>query len=123
MRPHDRARRKVVELPETFAVGFWEDQDGRSIVVREIKRRVAQLSAHVGVDSEQRRILVQRAVFLDVQLESMECAAIESRQLEHGVYTSLTNALVGILRTLGIDKRAFKAGGLKEYVNTFKDDE
>lgn len=124
MRPHDRARRKVVTLPETFAPAFWNEADGRSVVVREIRDRVARLASDCGADSTQKKMLVQRAVFIGLQIESMEVAATETRQIEMGVYVQACNALMGLLKALGLEKAVKHAGGLKAYLaDDGKDDE
>lgn len=48
------------------------------------------------------------AVFLGIQLETMEREAADSGEFDQGVYTQMANALSGILTKLGLGK---KGGG------------
>lgn len=107
---------KLVTLPRRFVPCFLEDADGRSVTVREIRRRIACLTEHCNADSEQKRMLVQRAAFLGVLLETQECAAADSGNLDLGVYVQGINALVGVLKSLGIEKHIKHAGGLRAYL-------
>lgn len=107
-------------LPRRFAPEFWADQDGRTPLPREIKRRVKALCLDAGADSEQKRLIAQRAVFLSLQLETAEVRAIRDGQLDCGIYTQQVNSLLGCLKALGLERKARKIG-LKDYMQD-KDD-
>ncbi len=92
------------ELNRTFKVGFWQDHDQRYALAREIKRRVDQLRESADVSSVQRDIVVQRCVFLSLQIESMETVAARTGQLDASVYGALVNTLLGCLRAIGFDR-------------------
>jgi hypothetical protein len=94
---------------------FWEEQDGRYAVAREIRSRVQRLREDAGADSFQKDVLCQRAVFIALQLESMEIAAVESGKFDPGSYTQMVNCLVGLLRSLGLERKA-KTIGLDAYL-------
>jgi len=110
------ARRKPETLPARFEPRFWGDCDGRSLVAREIRQRYNELRTDTGCDSAQKDLLVQRAVFISVQLETMEVDAMKGRDFDVGRYTQAVNTLLGLLRTLGLEKYAKPVGNLQDYV-------
>lgn len=103
-------------MPERFEPRFWQDADGRCASVKEINRRYERLLRDSGADSYQKDLLCQRAVFISLQLETAERVATETGKLDAGVYTQMTNSLMGLLRALGLERKV-KAIGLKAYVN------
>jgi len=110
-------RRKRAKLSSNFTVRFWEDSDGRLASIKAIKRRVEALRKDVGATSVQKDLLVQRAAFVALQLESMEIAAAEGKELDRGVYGQMVNTLLGLLRALGLESaQRAKAISLKDYV-------
>ena len=112
-----RAKRtKDVAIPKTFTPRFWTDIDGRYGIAKEIRHRYETLREDTGSDSYQRELLCQRAVFMSVQLETMECEAAEGGRYDVGVYTQMTNALLGLLRTLGLDRKMKDTGDLQSYL-------
>lgn len=109
--------KKVAKLPKTFEPKFWERMDGRVSVAKEIRRRLETLRADAGADaSMQRDLLCQRAVFLAVLLESQECEALESGTLDTGGYVQACNALQGLLKALGLDKKVKQTADLRTYL-------
>lgn len=118
-RPTSRAERKAktpATLPDQFVVKFWDAADKRQVVVKEIIRRYELLKADCGADSYQKDLLCQRAVFMAVQLESMEITAVQDGIFSDGVYTQMSNALLGLLKTLGLEKKISDVVNLNEYV-------
>jgi hypothetical protein len=107
---------KRVELPGRFVPGFWNNADGRSMAVKEIRRRYRNLREDAAVDSYQKDLLVQRAVFIALQLETMEIAAASGKPFDAGVYTQMTNSLLGLLKSLGLEKQVTKVANLKSYI-------
>lgn len=106
---------KWVSLPARFEPRFWEDADGRCAVIRQIRTRYEDLRADAGADSFQKDILCQRATFLLAYLETMERKAIEDGQFDPGVWSNMTNTLLGVLKALGLERRAKKVD-LRQYV-------
>ena len=106
---------KRVTLPERFEPHFWQDADGRCSLVKQIKKRVDKLKEDTRADSYQRELLAERAAFVAVQLETMERMAAEQGKFDAGVYTQMTNSLMGLLKALGLDKKV-RAIGLKGYL-------
>lgn len=70
--------------------------DGRSVVARELKRRLAELTADLGGEaslSYQQRALCRRAIWLEAHLESMEAAAAQGNPAPTFEYVAAVNAL------------------------------
>lgn len=109
-------RKQELAIPDSFVPQFWDRIDGRFAVVREIRRRYEELKADSRADSAQKDMLVQRAVFISVQLETMECMAAESGKHDPGVYTQQVNCLLGILKALGLERKVKEVGNLRSYV-------
>lgn len=105
-------------LPARFVPQFWDECDGRIAVVREIRRRVDLLKTDTASDSYQKDMLCERVVFICCQLETQERAAIEKGQFDAGRYTQMVNALVGLLRSLGLERKAKKLDDLQSYVRS-----
>lgn len=109
-------RKAEVSIPDRFVPQFWDGIDGRCSIVKEIRTRYDAMKTDAGADSCQKDLLVQRAVFISVQLETMECMAAENGKFDPGVYTQMTNTLMGILKTLGLEKRIKEVTNLRAYV-------
>lgn len=108
---------KVAVMPRTFCPRFWESSDARIAVVKIIKKRYERLKADAGGDeSYQRDLLIQRAAFMSILIETQEVEAAESRDFDLGVYTQATNTLMGLLKTLGLEKRIKSVGDLQSYL-------
>ncbi len=112
-----KARKREISLSKRFKPKFWQEQDNRVAVVKEIRRRVKALKQDTGADSYQKELLCERAVFLALQLETMECDAIRGKKpLDFAVFTQAVNALSGLLTKLGLDRKVHEAGGLKAFL-------
>lgn len=99
---------------------FWEHADGRCAIVREIRRRYLELKEDCGADSIAKDLLVQRAVFVALQLETTERTAAEGGSFDSGKYGQLVNTLVGLLRSLGLERHIKKVANLADYVESKK---
>lgn len=109
--------KKVAKVPKTFTPRFWDELDGRYGIAKEIRRRYEVLRADAGGDlSTQRDMLCQRAVFIGVCLETLETEAAETGEFDAGVYTQMSNALLGLLKALGLDRQVKKATDLRAYL-------
>lgn len=113
----DRKAKNPAQLPGSFVPKFWRDVDKRQVVLKEIRNRLERLEQDAGVDSYQKELLVQRAVFMSVQLETMELNAAEGREFDSGAYTQMSNAFLGLLKTLGLAKQMKEVENLSNYVN------
>ena len=103
-------------LPNRFVPHFWAEIDPRLLVSKEVRRRYQLLLADTGADSYQKDLLCQRAVFMSVQLETMESVAARTGKFDAGVYTQMTNALMGLLKSLGLERKVKDATDLDAYL-------
>jgi hypothetical protein len=111
------AGQKVAMLPRTFCPRFWESSDARISAVKIIKKRYERLKQDAGGDeSYQRDLLIQRAAFMSILIETQEVEASEGQSFDLGVYTQATNTLMGLLKTLGLEKRIKSVADLKSYL-------
>ncbi|OYP36442.1 hypothetical protein CGZ80_09065 [Rhodopirellula sp. MGV] len=115
-----RKAKKPATLPERFEPKFIETLDQRQAVVRLIRRNVERLLEDVGVDSFQQEILARRAVFIAVQLETMEANALDGKPIDLGTYTQGVNALSGLLAKLGLKRAMRKTTDLSSYLQESK---
>ena len=105
------------DLAERFTPRFWQQTDQRTATARVMRERYEALKADAGADSVQRDMLVQRAVFIGLQLETMEVRAAEEGVLDMGVYTQAVNALSGLLSKLGLNAHKQKTPSLQTYLS------
>ena len=115
-----RATAERSSLPARFTPKFWELADLRSGVTKIIRRRYLQLKDDAGVDSIQKDMLVQRAIFISTRLETLEIEAAESGEFDPGVYTNLTNTLTGLLKAIGLEKKIKSARTLEQIKQEFE---
>ncbi len=105
-------------LPQVWAPAFLDQADGRHGLVKAVRERIAEIEQDTGADSIQKRLLASRAGFLSAVLESVEVKMLESGEFRAALvatYTQMTNALLGLLRHLGLEKRT-KEATLAEYI-------
>ncbi len=105
-----------VDLPARFEPMFWGDADRRSGVVKEVRRRYDVLMQDSGAESYQKDLICQRAIFISIQLETMEVEAAQSGKFDPGCYTQMVNTLLGLLKALGLERQTKKTVDLKAYV-------
>jgi len=104
-------------LPSVWTPKSIESADGRFGAIKLLKEKVEQLQADCGADSFQKRVLCERAGFIISLLETQEVTAIETGKLDAGSYVQTCNALIGLLKALGIERVSRKAT-LNEYLET-----
>jgi hypothetical protein len=121
------------ELPPRFDRYFpWATIDKRSSVAREFQTDLNELWGSLGGAeslSPQRRWLCERAVWLRrraLQFEAgvmAQAAAIEAGTeppplpMDHGSYSNCVNVLLGLLKTLGLDRSAKPGRSLREIMS------
>ena len=106
-----------VTIPARFEPRFWEDGDSRRSIVKLMRRRYKALHADAGGErSAQRDILIQRASFISIILETWEVRLAEGENIELGAYTQMVNALTGLLTKLGLEKHVRDVTDLKDYL-------
>jgi hypothetical protein len=97
-------RRPKVRL--SFQYQSLDDLDCRWLGAKKVKLLYKQLLKASGADSPQRDLLCRRAAFLATFLDAQEVQAMKGGDLDTGILVQAGNALIGILKQLGLDNVA-----------------
>ena len=106
-------------MPTEFTPRFLEHMDGRTVAARTLRQRLAEIHADLGGEaslSYAQRSLCRRAVWLESWIETQEAKAAEGADIDIGRQTQALNALLGLWRTLGLERRAKVAPNLQDYL-------
>ena len=100
---------KLTAIPDVFTPGYLADLDGRTAIAVAMRARWQELTDDMGgADrlSYAQRSLAERALWLEhwIALQERELAA--GNDADTGRMTQATNALLGLYRTLGLERRA-----------------
>lgn len=106
-------------LSKRFVPEFLDYADTRVKAIRILRENLAVLKEHADCDSFQKELIAKRATFLACRLETLEVqCATGNEDIELGVYTQMTNALVGLLKCLGLERQRKQVQSLETYVKT-----
>lgn len=116
-----RSAHRTRYLPARFKPGFAWDLNRRSSLARDVARELWELWQDLGgFDqlSTQQRIVVERIVYVRRKLLEHEKEVLEGKPglLEPNVYAAWCNTLVGLLKSLGIERKAKPVGTLHDYI-------
>ena len=103
-------------LPVRFEPKFLDEIDSRLALAKKIQRRRERLIAETGATSYQQLLIVDRATFLVILLETMEMNAVENHVFDSASYVQNSNCLVGLLRSLGLKSATKHVESLSDYV-------
>jgi hypothetical protein len=109
----------LTQLPARVARFPWADVDRRSRPAREIAADYWRLATDLGgVEAlcTQQLALVERASFLLLRIRQHECAVIDGQKppIDAGTHSNLCNVLTGVLKALGLERRAHNVRSLHE---------
>lgn len=112
---------KYRDIPDRFAAGYLERLDGRTAIAVEMRARWQSITDDLGgVDrlSYSQRSLVERALWIEHWIAQQERELAEGRieAFDAGRWTQATNSLLGLYRTLGIERRAKDVTDLASYI-------
>ena len=100
---------KLAAIPERFTAGYLDQLDGRTAVAADMRARWDALTADLGgADrlSYSQRSLVERALWLEHWIAQQERILADGGDADTGRMTQATNSLLGLFRTLGLERRA-----------------
>lgn len=103
------AKAKTSSLPDGFSQDWLERLDKRSTFSRAVLARFDALTADLGGRenlSYQRLSLAKRAIYVEAVIEQQEARLARGEDVDLGKVSVLTNSLVGLLKTLGLDRVA-----------------
>ena len=106
---------KLRELPAKFEPGFMSRMDGRLAVAQKLQAGFNEIVSDLGGPddlSHLKRSLAERATFLEHVIRVFECEYVEGKVAkdEIGSWVQATNALTGLAKTLGIDRKRISHG-------------
>lgn len=112
---------KIADIPARFTPGYLDRLDGRTAIAADMRQRWQQITDDLGGEdslSYAQRSLVERALWLEHFLAQQERALAEGRgdDFDAGRWTQGANALLGLYRTLGIERRAKDVTDLTSYI-------
>lgn len=127
--PAPRAVPKTVDDIESLTPGFLSTMDGRTALVRTMRRNYETLLNDIGGAGEASHIkasLAERFVFLETLLATLEqeiAAGTTDRDKAVGRWTQAVNSLVGLAKVLGPARRVANAPWLDATVNEVDGDD
>lgn len=104
---------KEQTAPTSFAPGWIEALDGRTAIAQDVRKRYVALTNDLGGEeslSYQKRSLVERALWLEVHLRGLERTLAETGELDSGRWVNAVNSLVGLYKSLGLDRQSRPVG-------------
>ena len=112
---------KLQAIPERFSAGYLASLDGRTSIAQEMRGRWQAMTDDLGGEdrlSYAQRSLCERALWLEHFLAIQERALAEGRadEFDAGRWTQGANALLGLYRTLGIERRAKDVTDLQSFI-------
>lgn len=106
-------------LPSEFRPRFLDTLDGRTQTARVLRQRLAEIQSDLGGADQlsyAQRSLARRAVWLEAWIETQEANAADGEKIEIGQQVSALNSLIGILKTLGLERKASQVPDLATYL-------
>jgi hypothetical protein len=112
---------KLDAIPDRYAPGYLDKLDGRTAIAAAMRDRWNDLTTDLGgADrlSYAQRSLIERALWLEHWLHHQEKALAEGRvdDFDAGRWTQATNSLLGLYRTLGLERRTRDVTDLQSYI-------
>ena len=110
---------KQTDIPNRFSPDWLEKLDGRTALARAVNDRYSALAADLGgpdAMSYQRRSLAKRAIWMEAVIEQQEAALARGEDVDQGKLTQAVNTLIGLLKTLGLERQARDVPDLATYL-------
>lgn len=110
---------KTPNPPERYSPDWLTSLDGRTQVAQVLKQRQQELCDDLGGLTQlsyQQRALVDRALFLEYHLQQEEMKLATGQEFDSGRWVQSCNALLGVFRTLGLQRQAKTLPALQQYM-------
>jgi hypothetical protein len=110
----------MASIPDRYSPDFAERLDRRTTIAKAIRERIESIESDMGgADSlsHARRSLVRRAVWVEALLENQEQQLACGQSIDIGAHTQALNTLLGLYRTLGLERRQRPARTLREVMS------
>ena len=106
-------------IPNEFTPRFIDALDQRTVAARTLRQRLAEIHSDMGGEdrlSYAQRSIARRVVWLESWLETQEARAAEGEEIDMGRQSQALNTLLGMFKTLGIERKAKDAPSLTDYL-------
>lgn len=110
---------KNKELPGRYENDWLSKLDGRTRLAQAARQRMGQLVADLGgadAISYQERSICKRIVWLETMIEHRESQLARGEDIDESRHAANINTLVGLLRSIGLQRRARDVPTLHEYL-------
>jgi len=110
---------KTESIPESYTPDWLEKLDGRTTIAKVVNERLQTLAQDLGgFDrlSYQRLSLIKRAIWMEAIIEQQEAALSRGEEVDQGKLTQAVNSLIGLLKTVGLDRVARDVPDLASYL-------
>jgi hypothetical protein len=110
---------KLQSPPDRYSQDWVSKLDNRTRLASVVNERLQALSADLGdweSLSYQRRSLIKRVVWLEIVIEQQEAALSRNEETDQGKLTQAVNSLIGLLKTLGLDRVSRDVADLSQYL-------
>lgn len=110
---------KQSDIPKAYSPDWLEKMDGRTRFAQVVQQRYQDLTADMGgLDSlsYQQRSLAKRIVHLEALIEQQEAALSRGEDIDPGRLSNTTNTLIGLLKAVGLDRKARDVPSLQDYL-------
>ncbi len=105
--------------PERFEPGFIARTDMRYALPKLLRERLRALCTDLGGEaalSYQERSLAERLIHLEWQIGEWEALARDGKPVDQARYLHAVNAMNGLVRSLGLKRRAKEVPSLQEFL-------
>ena len=116
---------KATVLPAKYEAGFLTGMDGRLSIAKALKERLLTLTDDLGGAtnlSYGQHSLCERVIYLEARVQSWEASLAQGDEVNISQYIYCLNSLLGIFKTLGLQRRAKDGGSLHELLKGGGDD-
>jgi hypothetical protein len=110
---------KNTEIPHPYTPDWLQRLDGRTRLAQAVNQRYQDLTADLGGNenlSYQKRSLCKQVVWMEAIIEQQHAALSRGEETDQGKLTQATNTLIGLLKTVGLERVARDAVSLNEYL-------
>ncbi|MCK7548490.1 hypothetical protein ACFQGA_11490 [Marinobacter koreensis] len=110
---------KNSEIPPTYSPDWLQRLDGRTRLAQAVNQRYQDLTTDLGGNeslSYQRRSLCKQVVWMEAIIEQQHAALSRGEEIDQGKLTQATNTLIGLLKTIGLDRVARDIPNLQDYL-------
>lgn len=110
---------KQHEIPPTYTPDWLQRLDGRTRLAQTVNQRYQDLTSDLGGNdslSYQRRSLCKQVVWMEAIIEQQHAALSRGEEIDQGKLTQAVNTLIGLLKTIGLDRAARDVPDIQSYL-------